>query len=188
MRLGAGVLAAWVFWIAAAWPPVPARGDDELAPQPVIIVVDYLQVVRDAAATQSIQAAIDTVRAAYQEEFGALEQELREIEQRLTEERATLEPEELMARRTEFEERVTEAQREARNRRLLLERAQGHAMEQVQNALLDVIAEIANERGANLVLGKSQIVLVDSTLDVTAEALRRLDERLPSVDVTIPTE
>ena len=189
MQLGAAILALVVICCAIEAPRLAsAQEPSAAAPQPTILVVDYRQVLQDAAATQTVQAALDSVRATYQEEFLALEQELRQIEQRLMEDRGTLGPEQMAERRAEFEQRVAEAQSEARNRLIALDRAQARAMEQVQAVLLDVIAEIAEERGANIVLGKSQIVLVDSVLDVSVEALRRLDERLPSVDVTVPTE
>ena len=188
MQLGAAILALVVCWAVGAPSLARAQEPGAAAPQPVILVVDYRQVLQDAAATLTVQAALDSVRASYQEEFLALEQELRQIEQRLMDDRAALGPEQMAERRAEFEQRVAEAQSEARNRLIALDRAQARAMEQVQAVLLDVIAEIAEERGANIVLGKSQIVLVDSALDVSVDALRRLDERLPSVDVTVPTE
>ncbi len=188
MQLGAAIFLLVFCW--AVWLPGRAGAQDPVTatPQPVILVVDYRQVLQDAVATRSVQTALESVRAAYQEEFVALEQELRQINQDLAEDRATLGPEEMAQRRAEFEQRVAEAQREAGSRRIALEGAQSRAMEQVQAVLLEVIAEIMRERGANMVLGKSQIVWVDSALDISAEALRRLDERLPSVDVTVPTE
>lgn len=165
----------------------PATRAQQVEP-PVIIVVDFQGVVRDSAAARSIQAQIDNLRASYQEEFVDVEQELRAAEAALARERNTLTDEEFVQRRRQFEERVTEAQRTAQVRRAELDQAHETAMSEVRSELLEVIAEIAREHGANLVLSRSQVVLADRELDVTTAAKSMLDERLPEVVVEIPSE
>ena len=58
-------------------------------------------------------------------------------------------------------------------------------MYEVQRALTIIIAELAKEQGFNLVLRQAQIVFADSALNITDEALRRLNARLPSVKVPL---
>ena len=48
--------------------------------------------------------------------------------------------------------------------------------------MAEVAKEIADERGINLILLKATIVLASRELDITEDALQRLDQRLPSVN------
>jgi outer membrane protein len=175
--------AAFVLLLALVAAPAAAQIE-----APVIIVVDFQGVVRDSAAAKSIQAQIDKLRAAYQEEFVDIEEDLRAAEDELTDERHRIPNDEFLQRRRRFEQRVTEAQRTAQIRRAALDQALDQAMGEVRTALLEVIAEIAREQGANLVLSRSQVVLADRELDVTTTAMERLNERLPAVTVDVPMQ
>jgi|GEM_PF-1034213 len=173
---------------------VHARGQGEpdavpAAPDPpVVIVVDFQSVVRNSAAAGSIQDQINDLRRGYQQEFGRIEDELRAAETELTEQRGTLSQDEFVERRRTFEERVVEAQRAAQARRAALDEALNAAMDEVRQTLVEVIAEIARESGADLVIDRAQVVLVDSRLEVSEEALAELDARLPAVEVMPPPQ
>jgi hypothetical protein len=52
----------------------------------------------------------------------------------------------------------------------------GRGIGQVRKALAEVMKEIADERGISLILLKATIVLANRELDITEEALRRLDK------------
>ncbi len=156
------------------------------APAPVIIVVDFQSVLRDSAAAGEIQRQIAELRRSYQEEFGALEESLRTTETELSQQRESMPAEEFARRRREFEQRVADAQRDAQARRAALDLAFNQAMDSVRSNLLEVVGEIARQQGANLVLGKAQVVLVDHALEFSEQALTELNRRLPSVTVVAP--
>ncbi len=187
--LAFGSLAFWVGLAGMVDPVTGRRGISTAsanAPTPVIIVVDFQAVIRDSAAAEQIQRQIAELRRGYQEEFGAVEDSLRASEAQLTEQRTTLPPEEFVRRRREFEEQVTNAQRDVQARRTALDQAFNQAMDTVRSTLLEVIADIARQQGANLVLSKGQVVLVDHSLEFSDQALAELNRRLPSVAVVAP--
>lgn len=155
---------------------------------PIIIVVDFQRIVRESAAAGTVRAQIAELRNAYQDEFARIEEELRAVESELTELRSSLPDDEFLPRRREFEMRVTEAQRQAQYRRAELDRALDDAMNDVQSSLLGVIAEIAEREKANVVLNRSNVVLVDQALDFTGEALEELNAQLPHVDIGVPQQ
>jgi len=59
-------------------------------------------------------------------------------------------------------------------------------MKQVQSVLVEISQDIADERNAVLVVEKSAVVLVKPDLEITQEALKRLNKRLPKLSVTAP--
>ena len=59
-------------------------------------------------------------------------------------------------------------------------------MDQVRQVLVEVVKEIAQERGADLVLSKANVVLVRPDLEITETAIERLDRRLPEVSLELP--
>lgn len=187
-RRGAGWAAAkrWLVVVAALCTLSPALPGWARAPAPVIIVVDFQSVLRDSAAATQIQRQITELRRGYQEEFGAIEETLRATETQLSEQREGISAEEFARRRREFEQQVANAQRDAQARRAALDQAYNQAMDTVRSNLLEVVGDIARQQGANLVLGKGQVVLVDHSLEFSEQALEELNRRLPSVTVVAP--
>ena len=59
-------------------------------------------------------------------------------------------------------------------------------MNTIRTSLLQVVDEIAAERKATLVLSKNQVVLSAKEYDITDEAMKRLNAKLPTVAVEIP--
>ncbi|MEQ8967196.1 MAG: OmpH family outer membrane protein [Azospirillaceae bacterium] len=167
-------------------PRIEGAGDAAAPTADEILVVDFQGVLRDSAAAREIQSQVSGLRSAYQEEFGAIEEELRRMETELLEQRDALDAEAFEARRREFEQRISEAQRAAQARRSTLDRGLDEAMGEVRSTLLDIVADIARDRRARLVITKAQVVLADRALDISAEARSRLDRALPTVDVDLP--
>jgi hypothetical protein len=53
--------------------------------------------------------------------------------------------------------------------------------------MLKIIADIARQRRANLVLQRTDLVLFDQSFDVTDEVMQKLDEELPVLTVNFAT-
>jgi Skp family chaperone for outer membrane proteins len=62
----------------------------------------------------------------------------------------------------------------------------GEGMTQIRQALIEVVAEVARERGATLVLSKSQVVMASSAFDITEEVMQKLNAKLPEVSLAAP--
>jgi len=71
-------------------------------------------------------------------------------------------------------------------KRQALQASGNEAMDKVKNGALEVVADIVKERKAMLVLQKQAVVFESEGMDVTAEAIERLDKKLPSVTVNLP--
>lgn len=153
---------------------------------PVIIVIDNQKILREASAVRQLRQQINEQRSVFQKELTEQEQELRKKDQELVRQRAILSADAFAKKRRELEEQVASLQRGVLDRKKGLEKLFNKSMGQIHKALLSVAAEIAEELAADLVLSKSALVLVNPSFDLTDDALKRLNERLPSIDLSAP--
>ena len=167
---------------SAAQTPTPRGEVEPLA----IAVVDVQGIMRAAKAAKAVHDQIEQRREAYQNQVSGEERRLRQAEQDLAQQRAVLAPDAYQQRVREFQGQVAEVQRQVQVRKRELDETFASAMNEVRNALVSVVAEIAEQRGIKLVLFKSQIVIAEKSLDVSDETLQRLNDRLPTVKVDLP--
>lgn len=176
------LLAALILSAVVVSPPARAQSADSGE----IAVLDLNTIRRDADAVRDIRRQIAEYRKAFQSEIQNEEKALREANQELARRRSILSPEAFAAERRKFEQRVLDMQKLVQQRRENLERAQAQAMAQVEDNLNAIVREIAGARGFALVLSDVQAVVIDDNLDITKEALDRLNKSLPSVKVPEP--
>jgi outer membrane protein len=171
---------------APAAQPAPAPRSIEPMAAPVIVVIDFQEVLRGSAAAKSIQQQLERTRSTYQEDINKRERDLRAAEQELQQQRAVLAPEAFQQRRRDFEARVAEVQREVGVKKRQLDQAFEENISKVRDQLITIVDEIAKEAKANMVLSKAAVVIVEKRFDLTAEALARLDRKISSVKLVMP--
>ncbi|MBF0372666.1 MAG: OmpH family outer membrane protein, partial [Alphaproteobacteria bacterium] len=59
---------------------------------------------------------------------------------------------------------------------------------QLTKVLLELTFGVAQERGANLVLAKAQVVFLDPAMEITKDVVDRLNAKLTSVPFPPPTD
>jgi outer membrane protein len=175
------LLAALLMAMSWLWVPGPAAAQQ--LPPTVAAVIDYQRILRDATAARSIREQIESRRQIYQNEISKEEERLQQVDQEFAKQRSILSPEALADKRREFEEEVVEVQRLVQERRRALDQASAAALDQVKQALIDIVTGMAEERGFNLVLPSSEVLFFARRIDLTEEVLAALDSRLPSVEV-----
>ena len=158
-------------------PPVPA---------PVVMIVDYEGIMTVSKAGKSIQSQVDAQRSAMQKEFAQRENDLRTEDGELQKQHASMQADAFEAKAREFQQKVAAYQREAQLRERALGLGFNDAKQKLTEALTEVVQQLAGERGANLVLYKSQVPLYETSYDASQEALKRLDAKLPALTLTIP--
>jgi outer membrane protein len=166
-------LGAWATPAAAASPLPPT----------VAAVIDYQRILRDARAARAVRDQVEARRRLYQEEIAKEEQRLHDVDKDLATQRTILAPDQFEARRRDFESDVAAVQRMAQERRRQLDQVAAAALDEVRSAMIEVVGELAQARGFNLVLPSSGLLLFSPEIDLTAEVLLRLDQKLPSIKV-----
>ncbi len=182
VRIALRIVAIATIVLAVLTEAVPVKAQDA---NPLgIVVIDTQRIYREAVAVRALQKKVDDQRSSYQKQLRQKEEALRGADQELARQQTVLSPEAFAERRRELEEQVAKLQGEVQSRRQDLEKEFALGMKQVQAALVDISREIAAERKSDLVIEKSAVVLVRPELEITQEALDRLNERLPAIAPT----
>ncbi|CAO3353533.1 OmpH family outer membrane protein [Azospirillum sp. A26] len=164
----------------------PAPGAELKAP--VIAVIDVQKIMQESNASKGITKSFESLRDSYQKEISALEDKLRKNEDELRKQQTVLSPEALATKRRDFEKQVADVQKTVQTRKRALETSLNEAMAVVHKTMVEVVADISRERGANLVLARQQFVLVDTQLDVTDVVMERVNKKLPQVALNVPKQ
>lgn len=169
-----------------AAPPAAPRGPIEPLAAPVVIVIDFQEVLRNSAAAKSIQQQLERTRSTYQEDINKKERDLRAAEQELGQQRAVLAPEAFQQRRRDFETRVADVQRDVSSKKRQLDQAFEENITKVREQLITIVDDLAKETKANMVISRAAVVIVEKKFDLTGEALARLDKKVASVKLVMP--
>ena len=84
--------------------------------------------------------------------------------------------------------KVTNARKDMDSKKALLDNAFSRSLGDIQKAVTDIIADIAKEKGLTLAIPTSELLYRDAKLDITDEVLKRLDQKLPKLDVKFDAE
>jgi outer membrane protein len=166
--------------------PVAAQPASPASAAPVILVVDMQQVLQEAKAAKEVQAALNQRYTAYSKEVAQQEDELQKGGAELERQRTVLAPEAYSARARELQQRYDELGKTVQSKRTALQQSLNEAMGKVRAAALEVVGDISKERRATLVLEKQAVVYETEGMDISADAIQRLDKKLPSVPINLP--
>ncbi|MEX0695815.1 MAG: OmpH family outer membrane protein [Rhodospirillales bacterium] len=153
---------------------------------PVFAVLDIGKIRRDAASVKSIREQIISYQNKLQGELQKEQDALRTAQQELAKKQTLLAPEAFADERQKFEQRVVSVQQMVQERRRNLEEIQTNAMLKVEQSLNEIVASMAEKNGYDVIFRLSQVVFVKTSLDITADVLKELDKKLPTVKVEIP--
>lgn len=175
--LGAAVLLA--LWGLAA--PAALAAQNPLTPS--MAIIDVQEVFRESSAIRDLNQKLEAQRSKYREELRKEEEALRAADQELARQRTVLSADAFAKKRGELESMVAKLQREAQQRKRQLDQFFNQGMAEVRQHLNKIATEIAEERDLDMILTKATVVVVRSKFELTGEALKRLNERLPVTSV-----
>jgi outer membrane protein len=170
--------------VAAVMLPPTVRAQ-QVAP-PVIITVDVQQILRDSLVAKDVQAQMDQRTQRYTKDVSDQEGELQRTQDELEQQRTKLAPDAFNARMRDFQQRYDALDNRVQATRQALQQSYNDAMTKVENTALQIIADIAAERKANLVVAKAAVLFEAQDLDITQEVIRRLDTKLPQIQLAAP--
>ncbi len=168
-------------------PPVPQLPSLPRAPAPPIPIIGVLgvpEVMHASNAAQQIDRVIGERRQKLNEDAQKEQAAWRDMQQALANQRGTLSPDQIRARERELQERITNAQRQFRDRNKIIQEAAQVAMGQVERVLIAVIRQVAESHGMNLVLHRAQVALNVNEFDITDQVAEQINKIMPTITIT----
>tara|TARA_B100000700_G_C14985484_1_gene828603 strand:+ start:690 stop:1265 length:576 start_codon:yes stop_codon:yes gene_type:complete len=110
---------------------------------------------------------------------------LQEKGKKLEDERTLLSPEVFQERADELRKEAEEKQNELNVRLQKIQQAIQRASNSIDSVISPILTEIVNEKGAKMLLERQTLLFADPKLDVSAEVIKKLNRRLPKIDVTV---
>ncbi len=147
-------------------------------------VIDMQNVIQRSNAMSVIRSALDEQNAAFQSAVSEEELQLRQAERELNANQETLSKSEFEKQLKQFEERVIVIQRSIQNQKISFDRSIQQAQTQLEQELLRIVSEIAQQRKLSMVMQRQNVVIYNNNLDITEEALTRLNDRTKNMKLT----
>ena len=149
-------------------------------------VVNVQKIMKDSKAAQSVRTQLQAKQKSFQTELETKEKTLLAEDQALAKEQATAKDKVAFEKKVkDFRTKAANTQREVQAKKAQLEKAFASSLEQIQNTVIAIVKEVATEKKMNLVVSSAQVLHSEASMDITAEVLKRLDTKLPSVSVKI---
>lgn len=178
LALGAGLALATGITVM---PQVPAHAEE--AEPATIAFVDVPRIMRDSAAAKSVRTQLERQEKAYEAEIKAQTDKLRADEDALKKQRASIAADAFAAKQKEFQGKVDALRQQVERRRQQMSFAQDDAMKKLEPVFNQIVAEVAKEVGATVVLDTARVLVSSNNLDITDTVMSRLDAKLPSITV-----
>lgn len=166
--------AVWLFWFAPAFAQELTFGE---VATPVLVVDSeriYAESKIGARITKSLEARLEDLVA----ENRRIEAELTTEEQDLTEKREQLAPDAFRELADGFDAKVQRIRAEQDTKQRELQRLRDEERQGFLDAVAPILSGIARERGALLILERRTVLLSAEGIDITDEAIARIDRAL----------
>lgn len=147
------------------------------APISPILVIRQDRLFETSAYGRAARERLDSQSKALIVENSRIEAELETEERALTDKRATLSPEEFRPLADEFNAKVERIRAEQDTKSRELARQSEADRKAFFDLALPILAELMREKGASVVLDQQAVFLSLDTIDITDEAVARIDAR-----------
>ncbi len=153
-------------------PPVAAIG-----------VLGVPDVMRASSAAQVTEKVIGARKEKLRQDVERAQLTWREMEQQLQAEAPKLTPEQGRAKERALRDRVNADRSALQARNRIIQEAGQVALGQIERTLIAIIRQVADSRGMNLVLHRSQVALNVQEFDITDAVVLQLNRTLPTVQI-----
>lgn len=164
---------------------LPSLAQEDLAPA-AILIVDQDRLFAESAFGQASQALAAKAVEALEAENARIQAELVVEEQELTVLRKSLTAQEFSAKAEAFDQKVERIRGEQDSKARELGRRRDEDLKAFFEATAPVLWDILNDRGAEVLMDKTSVILSVPAVDITDEAIIRIDAVLVGPEEVAP--
>ena len=147
-----------------------------------VIDLNYILSESDAAVDAAKQ--IEDIAKQIEEEIKKTDQDLIDEQNELIESQQIMAPAAFDEKRKEYENKVQNYNITRQEKLMSIDRILSESRNEVLNALKPILEEISNDMGITVLLEKNSVLLNAENMDITQEALKALNKKLPSMKVS----
>ncbi len=148
-------------------------------------VVDMKKILAQSKAYQSLVDQFENVRRKQRNTITKQEDAIRDEESELVKKKNILSKEVYAEKVKALNIKINELKSKQQSEGKKFEISFDRSTKKIQGALVDVLSVLANNNSLNLVLAKSQVILVGKEIDITDKAIAELNKVLPKIDLKI---
>ena len=148
-------------------------------------VVDLNYILSDSDAAVDAAKQIEKIAKQIEEEIKDTDQSLIDEQNELIESQQIMAPAAFEEKRKEYENKVQNYNVTRQEKLMSIDRILSESRNEVLNALKPILEEISNEKGITILLEKNSVLLNAENMDITDEALKILNKKLPSIEVSL---
>ena len=171
---------------AGALSSVASFAQDAKLPTPVIAIIDGDMIANESLAGKGVVLEQSKYAEALKTFVTDNETKLRAEEQDLTRQRATLAPDVFEQKARAFQQKAADLQMQVKQRSDQISFASQMAQRELTGNILQIGQEIAKQRGANIALNKSQVIMYEPAFEISKQVLTTLNQRLTTIKFTDP--
>ena len=153
-------------------------------PNTSIGVIDINKILSSADAAISAAEEIEEIASEIENEIKLSDEEIIKEQNLLIESQSIMAPEAFEAKRVDYENKVQKYNSERQSKLMKIDELIAVSRNDILNALKPILEEISNEKGITIILEKASIMLNAEKMDITNEALKKLNKSLPNIKVS----
>ena len=147
-----------------------------LAQTSPILTIDLDRLLSETQLGSETMARLEQQAQQLADENNRIETQLIEEEQRITDQRAELEAEAFRDLADDFDSRVQQFRSEQDAKARALTRSRDEARQDFFSEVTEIVSNIVREKGALVVIERREVFLSADTIDITDEAIQRVNE------------
>ena len=141
------------------------------------------KILGQSTAYQSIVEQFEEIRRKHRNTFTKQEDVIRDEESKLLKQKNVLSKEVYAEKVKSLNKKINELKSKQSTDAQKFESDFEKSTNKIQGALVDVLSSIANKKKLDLVLAKSQVLLVGKEIDITDQAIQELNKVLPKISL-----
>ena len=146
-------------------------------------VVDMKKILSQSTAYQNIVEQFEDIRRKHRNTFTKQEDVIRDEESNILKQKNILSKEVYAEKVKQLNQKINELKSKQVADAKKFESDFERSTNKIQGALVDVLSMIAGKKGLDLVLAKSQVLLVGKEIDITDQAIQELNKVLPKISL-----
>src|SRR6185295_7661993 len=183
------LMIAATFAVQALWAVDSTPASAQQQPVPVVVgVVNADTIVQDSKAGKSLKTQADQQQKAIKADYDKQQKLFDDAARKLAAQKDTLSAEDLRNKKEDLAQQAEQATKALNDRQRVLDRSVAKSQEQIVQALVDAVKDVAKAHGLTLVISKSVTPYLDPSYDISPEVMQKVNAKLPTVNLQLTSD